>query len=73
MAIITQYITIEGERWDTIAHKAYGMPAAFSQIIAANPLVPITPRIAGGTILNIPVIENNSIKTTAEQLPPWKQ
>lgn len=73
MAVITQYTVTEGERWDTVAHKAYGKPSAFAGIIAANPLVPITPRIAGGTILNIPIIANNSIKTDAEMLPPWKR
>lgn len=73
MSIITQYIVTEGERWDTVAQKAYGKPGAFAGIIAANPLVPITPRIAGGTILSIPIIENNSFQTDAEMLPPWKQ
>lgn len=70
---ITQYTVTEGERWDTVAQKAYGKPSAFAGIIEANPLVPITPRIAGGTILNIPIIANNSIKTDAEMLPPWKR
>ena len=70
---ITQYIVTEGERWDTVAQKAYGKPAAFAGIISANPLVPITVRIAGGTILNIPVIENNSLTPDPAMLPPWKQ
>lgn len=70
---VTQYIVQEGERWDTIAHKAYGKPSLFQNIIAENPLVPITVRIAGGTVLNIPIIENNSVQTDKELLPPWKQ
>jgi len=71
--MVTQYITTEGERWDAVAQKAYGKPAAFNGIIAANPMVPITPRLAAGIVLNIPIIEDNSIQTDAELLPPWKQ
>lgn len=73
MADVVQYIVVDGERWDTIAQKAYGKPSFFQNIIAANPLVPITTRIAGGTVLTIPIIENNSVQTDKELLPPWKQ
>jgi len=69
----TQYTVIEGERWDTVAYKAYGKASSFSGIIAANPLVPITTRLTGGTVLIIPILEDNNILTDKELLPPWKQ
>jgi len=69
----TQYTVTEGERWDTIALKAYGKASAFSGIIEANPLVPITTRLEAGVVLIIPILEDNNILTDKELLPPWKQ
>lgn len=73
MAEQTQYIVKEGERWDSIAYKAYGRASLMHDIILANPLVPVTPRISGGTVLTIPIISDNNVKTDKELLPPWKQ
>lgn len=73
MSEVTQYITKEGERWDHIAYKAYGRASLIQPIIEANPAVPITPRLAAGTVLVIPVIPETDVKTDAELLPPWKQ
>lgn len=73
MAESTQYVVKEGERWDHIANKAYGRASLFQPIVEANPLVPITPRLAGGTILIIPVLDEVESKTDKELLPPWKQ
>jgi len=70
---VSQYIATEGERWDTIAEKAYGRGDLAKYIIAANPRVPITPRLIGGTVLEIPIIETNEVKTNSEKLPPWKK
>lgn len=69
----TTYTATEGERWDTIAYKAYGKASQFAGIIIANPLVPIGVRLKGGTELVIPILEENNIKTNAELLPPWKK
>jgi phage tail protein X len=73
MAESTQYIVKEGARWDTISFKAYGRASLMQPIIEANPKVPITPRIAAGTVLTIPVIEEIEVKTDKELLPPWKR
>lgn len=69
----TQYIAQQGERWDSIAHKAYGRPSLIKGIIEANPLVPITARLDGGTVLTIPVLDEINVQTDAEKLPPWKR
>jgi len=67
------YTVTGSQRWDTVANAAYGKASAYPAIIAANPNIPVTPIIPGGTVLQIPVLENNSIETAKEQLPPWKQ
>lgn len=73
MAETTQYIVKDGERWDTIAHKAYGRASLMQPIIEANPNVPINPRLEGGTVLIIPVIDEINVQTDKEKLPPWKR
>jgi hypothetical protein len=69
----TQYTVQDGERWDTISYKAYGRADLAHIIIAANPNVPITARLTGGTVLDIPILEDTAVKTDAELLPPWKR
>jgi phage tail protein X len=73
MSEAIQYVVKEGERWDTIAHKAYGNATLVKAIIEANPLVPITPRLPAGTVLSVPVIDQVNILTDVEKLPPWKK
>jgi len=77
-----EYITRENQRWDQIAYAAYGVTSinenginepAMKRIIEANPTIPIADKLAGGIILNIPVLESNSPKTNTELLPPWKK
>lgn len=68
-----QYIAQDGERWDTIAYKAYGRPELAHLVIAENPGVPITARLEGGTVLEIPILADTVVKTDAQLLPPWKR
>lgn len=68
-----QYITVEGERWDTISFKMYGTPFEVDRIIQANTNVPIKERLKGGIVLEIPVIEEYQVQPAAELLPPWKR
>ena len=70
---MTQYITNEGDRWDTISWKAYGSIAFVPDIIAENPTVPITDRLPGGIVLNLPVIAAIEIQVNSDLLPPWKK
>jgi len=82
MAQQVEYITKEGERWDTIANKAYGdavgydtinMQNYIDKIIQANPAVVISPVLAPGVRLLIPVLEDAEIEIDSELLPPWKR
>ena len=83
MANYFEYITIENERFDQIAYKAYGAitlvddtgikKPAMQTIIEANPNLPIYDKLPGGLILQIPVLTSNTPKTNTELLPPWKR
>lgn len=64
-----KHITKEGERWDMLAYRYYGDALAYERIVAANPHVAVTPALAGGLMLAIPVIEET--ETLTEDLPPW--
>lgn len=73
MATTTQYIAKEGQRWDNVANEAYGKASLIQTIIEANPLVPVTTRLAGGTVLNIPMLDDGVVTTEKSKLPPWKK
>jgi phage tail protein X len=64
------HTTIDGERWDTIAHRYYGNVSQMAQLIAANPHIPITETLTGGQVLAIPIIDEE-IQQLSE-LPSWK-
>lgn len=66
-----QYTTIEGERWDNISYKAYGDPGLAKVIIEANPNIAITDVLAGGILLIIPLLEDDSTAIDPSLLPPW--
>lgn len=62
------HITTEGERWDQLAARYYGDSRRYKPIIDANPHVPITPSLASGLKLAIPLLEREAV---TEDLPPW--
>jgi len=68
----TDYLTLQGDRWDTIAHKAYGDASKFEPLIAANPSVPVTAVLQAGIRLVVPVLESEE-GLEIELLPPWKK
>jgi phage tail protein X len=73
MSSFVEYIVKEGERWDTVAYKAYGDSSMVSVIIENNPNVAINPILQTGTRLLIPVLEKSEIEINSELLPPWKR
>lgn len=70
---VSQYIVKEGDKWDTVAFKAYGDSTRVSGIIEANPSVPITAVLIAGTPLVVPILEDGEILIDSELLPPWKR
>lgn len=73
MAEYIQYITKDGDRWDTISQKVYGTPWKGDDIIEANPNVKIEPVLTAGIVLEILVIPEAAVQTPMEMLPPWKK
>lgn len=72
MSKYTEYITSEGERWDTVAQKAYGDATKYADIIEANPSVSISDVFMAGVRLLVPIIEVTA-PSIKELLPPWKR
>ncbi|MCO5285211.1 MAG: tail protein X [Chitinophagaceae bacterium] len=73
MADTIQYITQEGERWDAISQKMYGTLSEVPRILDTNPQIPITDRLKGGLVLEIPILESNDVTVNSNLLPPWKR
>lgn len=71
MTDFTSYTTVGGERWDTVAFKAYGDALLFPTIAAANPDVPLYDVLPQGVRLLIPVL--NQAESDVNNLPPWKR
>lgn len=80
----TEHITINGERWDTVAYGAYGTVDditledgstvnAIAHILTANPLLAIESVLGAGVRILVPIIPTVSIEVDTNQLPPWKQ
>lgn len=79
----TIYITKTGDRWDTVAYKAYGSVGrltladgterdAISIIAEANPSVALTGILPEGQALNVPIIETPNV-VDIQNVPPWKR
>ena len=66
------YVTVEGDRWDLIAWRAYGDPHHYEPIIRANPEIGPVPLLPGGQRLRIPVVETPT-QVLDHGLPPWKR
>ena len=66
------YITTEGDRWDTLAAHFYGGNQGISILVDANPAVSITAVFQIGTVLSIPIVDDAQFETP-KNLPPWKQ
>lgn len=70
-----EHITIEGERWDTLAWDYYGNPFMYSRIIEANPALDIGTRLPSGLVILIPIIPAAQMNEVLADkfLPPWKR
>jgi phage tail protein X len=72
----TQYITFDGDRWDTVAFKAYGSctNTEIDRIKTANPYVTVKDVFTSGIVLDIPIVEDGENSDNIEaSLPPWKR
>lgn len=73
MANFVEYVAKQGDRWDTIAFKAYGDATLINGLIEANPTIVISPILEIGTRVIVPILEQGDIQINSELLPPWKR
>lgn len=75
MANFVEYISKEGERWDTVCVKAYGeiTQSLMDGLVFGNPNVSLLPIIPTGTRLKIPMVEEGEVQIDTNLLPPWKR
>lgn len=73
MSNFVEYVTKQGDRWDTIAFKAYGDATLINGLIEANVSIVISPILAPGTRVIVPILEQGDIQIDSELLPPWKR
>lgn len=69
----TEYITNEGDRWDTIATKAYGDPFQIGRIIEANVNLPLDSVFEAGIRVAVPIVDVITESIDPNDLPPWKR
>lgn len=67
---MSKYLTLQGDMWDSIAHKLYGDTIYTDILIRANPDYREIYIFSEGIVLTVPEIEQRS---TANDLPPWKR
>ena len=73
MSEFVEYVTKQGDRWDTIAFKAYGDASLVNGIIEANTAIVISPILEAGVRVKVPVLESGEVQIDSELLPPWKR
>lgn len=72
----TQYITLDGDRWDSVAVKAYGAcdGTQIRVLQNANPFLQKTFIFKAGVKLTVPIIEEEqTLSDITLPLPPWKR
>lgn len=70
---LTEYLTVQNDRLDTIATKAYGNPFNGMMVLRANPSLPIVEEYPPGIRIVIPVQVRGEGRVSDELLPPWKR
>ena len=71
-----EYITSEGERWDTISYKAFGRPDLYHLIFEANREtlynIKYPATTPAGLKLLLPQLPPQELAQT-DEVPPWKK
>ncbi len=65
-----EYLTKDGDRWDSIAYQFYGDPYLYEPILLANPEYMDRLSLPAGLKLRIPILY---IEETSEVSPPWQK
>lgn len=67
---MTTYTTVQGDMWDSIAHKLAGTELVTDQLIEANLDKSSIMIFSAGETLNIPIF--SLYETDSEYYPPWR-
>ena len=65
------YVTVQGDTWDYISFKAYGIETQVGELIDANPDQRNVTVFSAGVALTIP--DASDISTIPQSVPPWKR
>jgi len=65
---VSNYTTIQGDMWDSIAFKVYGSENNTGSLIRANPEHAHITIFGAGEVLSIPELPPE----TSSTLPPWR-
>ncbi len=65
------YTTVQGDTWDSIAHKLTGTEDVTAQLIEANMYKSSILIFSAGIVLNLP--DFNNYAGDEEYYPPWKK
>jgi len=65
-----EYMTVQGDCWDSISKKFYGTEKLIHKLLFANPAESHVAIFSAGTKLNIPEI---NVDTHVKNLPPWRR
>lgn len=69
-----QYITKQGDTWDSIAHRLYGNEHAMHELIALNLHLADVLIFDAGETLHVPrTVPTHKQNANAKELPPWRQ
>jgi len=66
---VAEYTTIQGDTWDSIAHKLYGSSLQLVRLMEANPEHMRTVIFGAGVVLQVPELQEHP----ASELPPWRR
>jgi phage tail protein X len=64
------HVTTQGERWDLLAYRYYGIATLYAPIIRANPNVVIEPVFEAGITIEVPILLQDL--PASVDLPPWR-
>ena len=65
----TEYVTVQGDRWDAIACRLWGDERLMDRLVAANPDCMDMLVFPAGVSLRVP--DGVSAKDMQMELPPW--
>lgn len=65
-----EHITLDGDRWDQIAHRYYGDASRITPLAEANEHLRLLPVLPGGLQVRVPILDDND-NIAPSELPPW--